>query len=947
MTLNQLIALFKAMGDAHKFIKTTEFGEVPDKVEAETETTIYPAFYQVPTGSTTKDNTVERSFQLILCDLVYPDHSNLNEVLSDTEQYIQDIVRVLKDYADEYTLMNDPIATPFKDGFGDAVAGYYVEVVIETPNTSTLCNIPIIDFGYPGDPGTPGEYPSTFGCDDLVDCQVIQDIEIEIGDLDIRVTALEQGSGGGNFIPLSGTIPGSDITGPLNFANNLPNLLSSINGDNGSYLIGNGTQTQLINYDTATNNQAGLIITGTQYSLASIDTTSGIVAIMYNDNNGAFQFSSSNPNSGGLIGNQDFSINYDPLSFVQRTYVENNYVPISISTLTGITSTISNLGPRILSTVTDTINNNTTVIDHRSNRYTLSNNLSSGLSSGFVLNNGTVRLSSTNSNTADLNDLRLDALSFDVFSQASSGSYFNITGQNTGDLLFEVTGVNDTITIKINDNDALVGASDYSAFYSAFSFVQKIYVDNAIAGITPTPQTLAQILAIGNTTGANNLILETGQQIVSSTSTNNLDLNVGNDTVLFSEGIVKLISDNAYIELRGDYTDILKTANIKTESARNAELNFITNNGIARGQIYVKDSDQTFNLYTVNSDTIFYNGPGSNQYETLRLTYDNNVIINQENITFGTNYKLGKMFMGGSSRNYEALGIQNQNAGGYAGFLFGQDDNNIAIFVKGGTTAVGTFSGTSVPMANTTIFQSGSGYDQPIHFASGNITAQTNLNPSNYGYRLDSTGLRVGLNSTIHNSNTVPFQVDGAAAVTSIVANGTGGLGYVRIMGQSSAPAVPATVGGNIWFNASGNLAWNRKPQLGTDTFTRFFTGNITADRSYILPNVSGTVALTSNITTALTPYQNSNVVTASVNTNITTANGNYVFNGTTATFTLPALANNKTYTVANIGSGNLTINSGSVNIFDLSTGIPVNSIIITALSMVKIIDNGTYFIIG
>lgn len=89
----------------------------------------------------------------------------------------------------------------------------------------------------------------------------------------------------------------------------------------------------------------------------------------------------------------------------------------------------------------------------------------------------------------------------------------------------------------------------------------------------------------------------------------------------------------------------------------------------------------------------------------------------------------------------------------------------------------------------------------------------------------------------------------------SITANGSAGSGYLRVMGQSAAPAVPATVGGNIWFNASGNICWNRKPSLGNDTFTRGFSGNITADRFYILPDMAGTVALTSQIPTVAGVY--------------------------------------------------------------------------------------------
>lgn len=195
MTLNQLIALFQAIGDAHFFIKTTEFGEVPDKVDANTEDTIYPAFYQVPTNTITRDASVERSYTLFVCDLVDPGHENLNEVLSDTEQTLNDILKILRQESDDYTLINDPQLTPFKDGFGDAVAGWYAEVTIQTANNTAYCDIPAIDFGYPGGGGTPGIPQPSFDCDDLVGCPVIETIESTLVDLQEQIDNLPPGGG--------------------------------------------------------------------------------------------------------------------------------------------------------------------------------------------------------------------------------------------------------------------------------------------------------------------------------------------------------------------------------------------------------------------------------------------------------------------------------------------------------------------------------------------------------------------------------------------------------------------------------------------------------------------------------------------------------------------------------------------------------------------------------
>ena len=191
MTLNQLKALFASIGSAHYFIKTTEFGTVPEKIEANTEASYYPAFYQVIDSTTTLVNTVERTFTLIVCDLVYPDLSNLDEVHSDTEQTLNDIIKILRQESDYYTLL-DAQLTPFKDRYGDAVAGWEATVVIETLYNSGFCDIPSDIYGYPGITGPNGlPIPPAFDCDSLSDCSVIQGIQDTLVELQDEIDNLE------------------------------------------------------------------------------------------------------------------------------------------------------------------------------------------------------------------------------------------------------------------------------------------------------------------------------------------------------------------------------------------------------------------------------------------------------------------------------------------------------------------------------------------------------------------------------------------------------------------------------------------------------------------------------------------------------------------------------------------------------------------------------------
>lgn len=483
VSYNDIIELFVDIAKRHYQINTFYLGkdwEPENVMDVQYPLLqVYPEFASMPINNWKQYKTLELTLNCKVMDLTVPGEENEMDVHSDTLRIAQDIVNEINAHPfysnSNISLIETINFTAFEEHGTDITAGWQFDLKLRILNGNTFCGMPIAELdGVSADgPTSTGTIVNTkyLTCATLEDCPVIQNIEDDLVDLDIRVTALEQGSGGGAYIPLAGTSTNL-ITGPLEF-----------------------DQTQVFNILRMTN------------------------TISNNTSNVGMDGDSIRMFAGSIMGS-------------------NAYF---------------NFG------------------------------------AGF----------------------------FDMLARDVTG-YINL-----------VTDIAGTGKLKLDSdiaNFSFDGALDYSSNYNALSFVQKLYVDNAIASIPAS--TLAQVLSIGNSTGANNIVVDAGQLIISNTSTNSLDLNNGNDSILFSEGTVKLISDNANIELRGDYTDALKTINIRTESARNAELNFITNNGIARGQIYVKDSDQTFNFYTVNSDTIFYNGPGSNQYQTLKMTYDNHVIIN-------------------------------------------------------------------------------------------------------------------------------------------------------------------------------------------------------------------------------------------------------------------------------------------------------------------------------
>lgn len=205
------------------------------------------------------------------------------------------------------------------------------------------------------------------------------------------------------------------------------------------------------------------------------------------------------------------------------------------------------------------------------------------------------------------------------------------------------------------------------------------------------------------------------------------------------------------------------------------------------------------------------------------------------------------------------------------------------LFLRGDGTwsDAGAGTVTSVGLSMPSIFTvSGS----PVTGA-GTLTAALNTQTANLIFAGPSSGsaaaptFRAVASADLTTALTTPPPIGGttpaAGTFTTLtdtveIINGTGGAGYLQIANQSSAPSTPTT-SGRIYFDASNRFSW-----IGTNGFTRTFDGTAnTANRIYVLPDAAGTIALTSDITTAtalaviLAP--------ASSTRNVVQATGDYV----------------------------------------------------------------------
>lgn len=142
MTLNNCIYLFKNIVSSHYMLKGFGFGnlfEINGQMKPGLQ---YYLLWVIPLESTTTEQTKQRKFSLLTLGLVKKDLSNRDEVWSDTEQCMDDIIKILRNESDAYNLIGEPSYVPVTEQHGDWVTGWQTEIVLETDFNSNYCDIP-------------------------------------------------------------------------------------------------------------------------------------------------------------------------------------------------------------------------------------------------------------------------------------------------------------------------------------------------------------------------------------------------------------------------------------------------------------------------------------------------------------------------------------------------------------------------------------------------------------------------------------------------------------------------------------------------------------------------------------------------------------------------------------------------------------------------------------
>jgi hypothetical protein len=145
VTINQIIDLFKFCADGHYAIVSYGYGdrwELPFKGKGEARRN-YPILWVTPLTHRIQGVQIHRRFRLIVGDVVRRGEGNEQEVESDTERWLTDIIAVIRNTHPlpiSVELLTDNIEiTPFTESSGDNLTGHYADITLKSDYKFNKC----------------------------------------------------------------------------------------------------------------------------------------------------------------------------------------------------------------------------------------------------------------------------------------------------------------------------------------------------------------------------------------------------------------------------------------------------------------------------------------------------------------------------------------------------------------------------------------------------------------------------------------------------------------------------------------------------------------------------------------------------------------------------------------------------------------------------------------
>jgi hypothetical protein len=154
---------FKLLADHHKQLNSFGFGSVDDfqyltqsrdkEENTQFQSPYYPLMYVVPNDVNQMFNYMEYTFDIIVADIIERTLLNQTDVLSDTNQILDDIIsqfrlsvtQSLGNFNAEYYLDNPIVCTPFMEQYDDLLGGWTATLKIQVMTPLNRCDAAFFD----------------------------------------------------------------------------------------------------------------------------------------------------------------------------------------------------------------------------------------------------------------------------------------------------------------------------------------------------------------------------------------------------------------------------------------------------------------------------------------------------------------------------------------------------------------------------------------------------------------------------------------------------------------------------------------------------------------------------------------------------------------------------------------------------------------------------------
>lgn len=142
MTLNQLVQKITELGNNHEQIKFVYFGDVWERLSNGEVT--YPSMFFNLTGAQFLFKQIQYNFSIYLMDRMLSEETNETEVLSDMTLIGEDIVALLRNSSNAWTMSDNALISYYTESDPDYLAGIKIDITLTLPSINNRCQVPTI-----------------------------------------------------------------------------------------------------------------------------------------------------------------------------------------------------------------------------------------------------------------------------------------------------------------------------------------------------------------------------------------------------------------------------------------------------------------------------------------------------------------------------------------------------------------------------------------------------------------------------------------------------------------------------------------------------------------------------------------------------------------------------------------------------------------------------------